>query len=230
MKKTVILAAVTAVSIAAASCGIDDMVYIEPPLAISASANAFEFTHQANVYDNLFYGYEVFYRIYTSAADASADAATIANWNTNSPGTVHANIVSLGYKMMKRGNDFGGITLPIPDADLDETIPVSLDFSAVNPSANEGQIKLRYGSSPEVDLYRGMSTGLDEPNLYEFNYIIASGEIQKQDVKYNEASTDPHLVQAYVFASRLNEVTFNVDYSTASFLGTVANGYIIVNP
>jgi hypothetical protein len=202
-----------------ASCGIDDMGYVESPYVKTPSVNQFVFQLQPNVYDTMFYGYEVFYRIYSKAEDAAVDAATISNWNSTSQGMVHANIINLGYKMMKRAGDLNGFTVPVPAADLNQLIEISLDFFAVDPDAQTGEVLLRYGTSPEVPLYRGMSTDID---LVSFNDVQASD----QDVKYDALGTD-YVVQAYVFAARLNQTSLIIEYSTAGFLGTITGSVII---
>jgi hypothetical protein len=205
--------------VAAFSCGIDDMGYVETPYVMTPSVNQFVFQLQPNVYDSMFYGYEVYYRIYSKAEDAAVDAATISNWNSTSQGMVHSNIINLGYKMMKRADDLNGFTIRVPAADLDQLIGISLDFSTVNPDTLTGEVLLRYGTSPDEPMYRGMSTDID---LYSFNDVYAS----EADVKSDPLGTD-YVVQAYVFAARLNETSLIIEYSTAGVLGTIT-GYVVI--
>jgi hypothetical protein len=203
----------------ASSCGIDDMGYVEVPHVMTPSVNQFVFQLQPNVYDSMFYGYEVFYRIYSRAEDAAVDAATISNWNTTSQGMVHANIMNLGYKMMKRADDLNGFTIRVPAGDLNQLVDINIDFSTIDPYALTGEVLLRYGTAPEVPLYRGMSTDIE---LTSFNDVYSSDA----DVKYDGSGTD-FIIQAYVFAARLNETSLIIEYSTAGVLGTIT-GYVVI--
>lgn len=196
----------------AGGCGIDDYPYLYPASGVSGtdSMPAY-FSHNTGNDSASFLGYEIYYRIYESAADAASDGATIqANWDTVSPDTVVQRMKSLKY--VRVIDEYAG-QMPLVSVDPADTandIFVSLTFDLVGA----GSIKNELVETPLI-IRRNAK---DASNAYR-----TFGDLEKDsddpDCKYADSTTEPDkaYLRSYVFAYGLS-ASFGDLYSRPTLL------------
>ncbi len=120
------------------SCGIDDIVYLEPPKAVHSPTGTlgpsqlyFEFKttdvkNNANAL-GYFKGFDVFYRIYEREADCTADIGKAIEYNKNNPAN-SANYLTntLNYKFLTYGSNNPSSRPLVSRAALDRNIEFRL--------------------------------------------------------------------------------------------------------
>lgn len=216
------------------ACGIDEYIYLEPVSNIVnnptdtdvASYKYYSFiTKDADNSSNAsgyFKGWEIYYRIYNSKSDRSADTTAIASKVDTDPANAF-NFVSTTKKYRRMTTIHGTDTTALYSAPL-------LGISSSNrsifirplPFGDEYPAEFTADGTPVSNsegpalVWRSVSDV--QAKTFEFADIAADDA----DVQYNSASgTEEWYLQAYVFAYGFNS-TFKVIYSEPVSLGSIS--------
>jgi hypothetical protein len=215
------------------ACGIEYYVYLYPVSTIdnnptnasSDEANYYAFVtrDEDNIddADEYFLGFEIYYRIFNSVSDASADVTLVDNKNTNDPSNVGTYLQeTLGYQRLRAsGAAYKNLSPPlIPRSPADWLVKVRLtDSQSGNYQAGfytedllGEDVDLAWG-----DPFRTTGSNDDSDNLFDWDKIDNGDD----DVEYTSSeSTDTWYVNAFVVAIGMDQ-NYRRLYSEAKFLG-----------
>jgi hypothetical protein len=198
-----------------ASCGLENAPFLEPPPVSSPTSSVFGFRLQPSLAtDGIMMGYEVYYRLYQSETDASADASSVAAMNSSNPTTVQQMMVSnLKYSRLIAKGGIQSIPLIRLSAAYSDQ-DVLLDFTNVI-SGNEPVLRFNDGATDlEIPLMRSVT----DNGLVEKSFTAIG--LNDQDLKKGTPTSGPKtlIIQAFVFSfGQTTDLQFI--YSTAQSLG-----------
>ncbi len=203
------VAAAFAAVFALASCGLEEYIFLSPPIVQTPSGTNFTFRNNSEnvVSTECFnYGYEFYYRLYNEAAAAETDAGTISGYASNqTPDLVLQNVKNLGYKRLSQKTDTEVPLLGMADPSVDVGA-ITIQFPpAVEPS-------LFYGAITPIPVYRR-----PDGTSVSFRDSVDLGDA---DLKNTNGSTTSLYVQIYVFTFCLTNDLRGV-YSNPGFLGKI---------
>lgn len=207
------------------ACGIEYYVYlypvnsiVNPTDTIDPVNNQYQFVtrDEDNIddADEYFLGFEIYYRIFYSTSDASADVTLVDNKNTNDPSNVGTYLQeTLKYQRL-RASLYPDQLPIIARNPINRTVEIRLSDAGVYPAGFVIDGATQAWGVP----YR--STGSSSPldNSFDFDEIHEGDA----DVDYNSTPTNPTLryVNAFVVTIGMDE-NYRRLYSEAKFLGRV---------
>lgn len=207
------------------ACGIEYYVYlypvnsvVNPTGTVDPINNQYQFVtrDEDNIddADDYFQGFEIYYRIFYSESDASADVTLVDNKNTNDPSNVGTYLQeTLKYQRLRASLDPDRVRL-IDRGTLNRDVQIRLSDAGIYAAGFviDGITQVSWGVP-----YRSTGSSSVLENSFDFDYI-QDGDI---DVDYN-TPTDPtkRYVNAFVVTIGMDE-NYRRLYSEAKFLGRV---------
>lgn len=209
------VAAVGLLAALLASCGIDTLSYLsEKPVSLSSDTAALTFRGPVSS-ESMYYGIDVFYRIYATESDATSDYSNVVSKQsatTAVPGSVTENylISSLDYLM------------PVL-VDADSAIPTIAADDAV------GLVSIEFSENAEPVMIITDTSGAEILNTVIRRNVMASGqyltfldEPESGDADFRSRTTDTdgiYYVQIFGAAYGLDYSSFDDLYGDAVLLG-----------
>lgn len=139
---TLIRLLLIAVSVGFSSCGLQDYVYLEPPVA-SNDGNSLQFSNATDNDPSVFLGFKIVYKFYASEEAATEDRKKIVTAFNSNPTAIYSTMKSTAYGyrdliIWDTASSGEKTSLNISNAaDRDQDFTISIDFSGVSGGTSE---------------------------------------------------------------------------------------------